>query len=146
MNNWDPFRDLLSIQERVNRMFEDALGSDIRSGELTPAVTWSPVVDIYETETEFLVKAEVPEVRRPDIDIRVEGNTLTIKGERKLQRTMMEGFHRIERAYGMFQRSFILPVSVDQDGIKATLKDGVLKVIIPKKVEIIKQHIEMIGA
>jgi HSP20 family protein len=141
MSSWDPFKDLLSIQERVNRLFEDATGS----GGQDPLAggTWSPVVDICETETEYLVRAEVPEVKRSDIDIRVRGNTLTIEGERKLRRTGMEGYHRLERVYGRFQRSFLLPGSVDQDSITALLKDGILKIVLPKKRETIEKRREV---
>lgn len=146
MNDWDPFRDIFSIQERVNRLFENTLGSDSRGGEPTSTGIWSPVVDICETETEFFVKAEVPEVKQSDIEIRVKGKTLTIEGERKLHRAMMEGYYRIERAYGRFQRSFLLPTSVDQDRIKASLRDGILRIVLPKKREIIKKQIEITEA
>jgi len=131
MNSWDPFKDLLSIQERVNRLFENATGSGVQ--DPASGGTWSPAVDICETETEFLVRAEVPGVKRSDIDIRVRGNTLTIEGERKLHHTGMEGYHRLERVYGRFQRSFLLPGAVDQDNIIASLKDGILKIVLPKR-------------
>jgi len=130
MNSWDPFKDLLSIQERVNRLFENAVGS---GEETTSGGTWSPAMDVCETETEYLVRAELPEVERSDIDIRIRGNTLTIEGERKLHRTVMEGYHRLERIYGRFRRSFLLPGSLDQDSITASLKDGILKIVLPKK-------------
>ena len=143
MSKWDPLRDLLSIQERVNRLFEDALGAGetIRDGIV--AGTWSPAVDICETETEILVKAEIPDVKESDIDIRVRGNTLSIEGERKPHRPMGEGYHRVERVYGRFQRSFLLSGSVDQERIAATLKDGILKIVIPKREETAKKHIEI---
>jgi len=143
MSKWDPFRDLLSIQERVNRLFEDALGAGENRGDVTLAGTWSPAVDIYETETEFLVKAEIPEVKQAEIDIRVKGNTLSIEGERRPHRSMREGYHRVERVYGRFQRSFLLPGSVDQERIAATLRDGILKIVLPKKEETVKKHIEI---
>ncbi len=131
MNSWDPFKDLLSIQERVNRLFEDAAGPGVQ--DLTSGGAWSPSVDICETETEFLVMAEVPGVKRSDMDIRVRGNALTIEGERRLHRAVMEGYHRLERVCGKFHRSFLLPGSVDQDSITASLKDGILKIVLPKK-------------
>lgn len=143
MNKWDPFRDLLSIQERVNRLFENAQGTVRITGDTASAGTWSPAVDICETEGEFLVKAEIPGVEQPDIDIRVRENILTIEGERKLHHTVMEGYHRIERVYGRFQRSFLLPVSVDQDGITASLKDGILRIVLPKKGETEKRHVKV---
>lgn len=143
MDKWDHLKDLFSIQDRVNRLFEDSLVAGRTAGEAV-AGTWSPVVDIYETENEFVVKAEVPEVKQSDIDIRVQNKTLTINGERKLSDAVMEGYHRIECAYGKFARSFLLPCSVDQDNIKATLKDGILRIILPKKVEVLPKQIEII--
>jgi len=143
MSKWDPFRDLLSIQERVNRLFEDALGAGKDISDAALAGTWSPAVDIYETETEFLVKAEIPDVKESDIDVRIKENTLHIEGERKPHRPMGEGYHRVERVYGRFQRSFLLPGSVDQERVAATLKDGILKIVIPKREERAKQHIEI---
>lgn len=142
MNKRDSLMDLLSIQDRMSRLFDDALVAE-NSGVITTGGTWSPVVDIYETETEFVVKAEVPEVRRSDLDIRVIDNTLMIKGERKPLRTVMEGYYRIERAYGKFQRSFLLPGSVDQDNIKATLMDGVLNIVLSKKEKAVPRQAEI---
>lgn len=143
MTRWDPTRDLMSIQERVNRLFEDIPGTGRSRGDLPSGGTWSPLVDVYETETEFFAKAELPEVMQSDIEVKVRDNVLTIEGERKFQRTIMEGYHRIERAYGRFHRSFLLPGSVDQEGIKATLKDGILTLVLPKKTEIVKKQIEI---
>lgn len=143
MNKIDYLKDLFSIQDRVNRLFEDSLVAGRSAGEAAGG-TWSPVMDIYETETEFIVRAELPEVKQSDIDIKVKDNTLTINGERRLHSAIMEGYHRIERAYGRFARSFLLPGSVDQDNIKATLKDGILQIILPKKVEVLPRQIEII--
>jgi HSP20 family protein len=143
MNKRDTLRDLFSIQERVNRLFEDAMGG-AAAPEETGGTTWSPVVDIYEAGSEFVVEAELPEVAQSDIDIKVQNNTLTIEGERRLQRAMMEGYHRIERAYGRFSRSFLLPGSVDQETITATLRDGVLRIVLPKRVEVLPKQIEII--
>lgn len=133
--------DLLSIQDRMSRLFDDTLVTE-NSEVITTGGTWSPVVDIYETETEFVVKAEVPEVKQSDLDIRVINNTLMIKGERKPLRTVMEGYYRIERAYGKFQRSFLLPGSVVQDNIKATLMDGVLNIVLSKKEKVVSRQAE----
>lgn len=143
MSKWDPIRELLSMQERVNRLFEDLPAAGRSGGEGLAAGTWSPAMDIYETENEFVVKAELPEVKQSDIEIRVSDNVLTLEGERRPRPTMMEGYHRVERAYGRFQRSFLLPVSVSQDGIKAALKDGVLEIVLPKKEEAIVKQIEI---
>lgn len=129
----------------VNRLFDETFGHHAGPGELTSAGMWSPPVDICETDKEFLVHAEVPEVKRSDINIRVKGHTLIIEGERRLQRTLMEVCHRIERSYGTFQRSFLLPGAVDQDRITATLRDGILKIVLPKKGEPTKKQIEITG-
>lgn len=137
--------DLLSIQDRMSRLFDDTLVAE-NSEVITTGGTWSPVVDIYETETEFVVKAEVPEVKQSDLDVRVIDNTLMIKGERKPLRTVMEGYYRIERAYGKFQRSFLLPGSVDQDNIKATLMDGVLNIVLSKKEKVVSRQAEIVEA
>lgn len=138
----DSLRDLISIQDRVNRLFEDALNTGKTSGE-TPKGTWSPAVDIFETQNEFVVKAEVPEIKQSDIEIKVQDNTLTIEGERKLYTATLEGYHRIERAHGRFKRSFLLPGTVNQDNIRATLKDGILTVSLPKMIEVMPKQIEI---
>lgn len=145
MNRWDPIRDLFSVHERMNRLFEDALANGLSGEALKSLGVWSPSVDICETEHEFLVQAEVPAVKKSDIDVRMRGNTLTIEGERKPQSARNEGYHRIERAYGRFQRSFPLPGHVDQAGITATLRDGILKIVVPKKGEPLKKQIEITG-
>jgi HSP20 family protein len=141
MSRWDTLKDLVSIRERVNRLFEDVVGGVRETGEV--GGTWSPVVDIYETDKEFIVKAELPEVKQSDINIKVQDYTLTIEGERKPQRAI-EGYHRVERAYGRFTRSFILPGSIDQNAIKATLKDGILQIVLPKREEMVPMQIEII--
>ena len=134
---WEPFQDLLAIQERMNRLFDETLQRNrSRDEEDISAGLWSPPVDIYETENEIILKAELPEIDQKDIDIKIEDNTLTIRGERKFeQETKKENYHRIERAYGKFSRSFSLPNTIDQEKIKATYKDGILKLVMPKKEE-----------
>lgn len=141
MNKWDTLKDLLSIQERVNRLFEDTIGTG--EAERETAGVWSPLADMYETDTELVVKAELPEVKQSDIDIRIKDNTLIIEGERKLRRTITEGYHRIERSYGRFVRSFSLPCFVEQDNITATLKDGILQIVLPKKSEALSKQVEI---
>ena len=131
---WDPFRDLVALQDRMNRLFDESV-RNVRTGdEALSSATWSPAVDIYETANEVVVKAELPEVNQSDIDIQVENNTLTLRGERKFDKeTKQENFHRIERAYGVFSRSFTLPSTVDQERIKADYKDGILRISLPKR-------------
>lgn len=113
------------------RMFEDALP---KVAEPNAARPWAPAVDILETENELILKADLPEVKQDQIDIRVEDGTLTLRGERKFEAVKDEkGYHRIERSYGTFSRSFSLPDSIDPEHVKATFKDGVLTVTLPKK-------------
>src|SRR4029079_1663913 len=103
---WDPFRDLNILQDRMNRLFDDA-GRTWRSDEPAATTTWSPAVDIFETEGEIVVKAELPGMDRKDITLHLENNVLTLKGERKFEKeTKDENYHRIERSYGGFTRSF----------------------------------------
>jgi HSP20 family protein len=134
---WDPFRDLVSIQERMNRLFDQTLARTRGEEEEGIATsTWMPSVDIYETPDQVVLKAELPGLTREDIDINVRNNTLTLRGERKFEREVKEeNYLRIERAYGSFQRSFTLPATIQQDKIKAVFKDGVLEVSLPKAEE-----------
>ncbi len=134
---WEPFQDLLAIQERMNRLFDETLQrTRSREEEDISAGLWAPPVDIYESENEIVLKAELPEIDQKDIDIKVEDNTLTIRGERKFeQETKKENYHRIERAYGKFSRSFSLPNTIDREEIKASYKDGILKLVMPKREE-----------
>jgi len=134
---WDPFRDLMTIQERMNRLFDQTLSKTRTEDEegLT-ASTWSPAVDIYETADSIVLKAELPGLSRENIDIQVRDNTLTLKGERKFEREVKdENYLRIERSYGALQRGFSLPAVIQQDKIKATFKEGVLEVSMPKAEE-----------
>ncbi|MBZ5534983.1 MAG: Hsp20/alpha crystallin family protein [Acidobacteriia bacterium] len=140
----EPFRDLITLQDRMNRLFDERFGR-LRAGD-GPMDTgvWSPAVDIYETDHDIVVKAELPEMKEKDIDIRLENDTLTLKGERKLEKeTREENYHRVERAYGAFSRSFTLPTSVDQDRITAEYRDGVLKITLPKKAETKSKQIKV---
>ena len=136
ITKWDPFKDLMTLQDRMNRLFEDSIrGARESDGGLTSAA-WSPAVDIFETENEVVLKAELPGVDQKSIDIHVENNTLTLRGERKLEKeTKQENYHRIERAYGSFFRSFTLPGTIDQEKIHAGYQDGVLTVQMPKREE-----------
>ena len=129
---WDPFRDLISIQDRMNRLFEQTL-SRSRGEEGVSATTWTPAVDIYETVDTIVMKAELPGVAREDIQIQINDNTLTLRGERRFAKDVHEeSYLRIERAYGSFHRSFTLPATVRQENIRALFKDGVLELTLPK--------------
>jgi HSP20 family protein len=135
MVRFDPFRDLAVLQDRMNRLFNDTYGAR-REDDLMSRGSWSPAVDIYETDGALVLKAELPEMNREDIDVSVENSTLTIRGERKLSNDIkQENFHRIERAYGSFVRSFSLPNTVDTAKIAADYKNGVLTVKLPVREE-----------
>ena len=134
LTKWEPLRDLLPLQDRMNRLFDDSMRGIRPEENALSSGIWSPPVDIYETEGDVILKAELPEVNQKDIDIQVENNTLTLKGERRFEKeTKKENFHRIERAYGTFTRSFTLPNAIDQEKIHADYKDGVLKITMPKR-------------
>jgi len=121
------------IQDRMNRLFEDA-GRGWRTDEPTATTTWSPAVDIFETEGEIVVKAELPGMERKDITLNLEKNVLTLKGERRFEKeTKDDNYHRVERSYGTFSRAFSIPATVDEEKIRADYKDGVLKIVLPKK-------------
>ena len=130
----DPFRDLSSIQERMNQIFEDALARSRGREEGLRSGMWTPAVDIYENNDSVVVKAELPGVEKDQISVEVKDGILSLRGERKFEKEVKEeSYHRIERSYGNFLRSFSLPVSVDQDKVTARFKDGVLEVNLPKK-------------
>jgi HSP20 family protein len=130
---WDPFRDMMTFRDKMNRLFDDSFtGRPDEEGLLQG--TWVPSVDIYENESELVLTAEVPGIDEKDIEIKIEDNTLTIKGERKLDKeTKEENFHRIERSYGSFFRSFALPHYIDHEKIRAEHQHGVLKITMPKR-------------
>ncbi len=133
---WDPFRDLITIQDRMNKLFEQTLARTRGADETVTPAAWSPSVDIYETADAIVLTAELPGLQKEDIEIQLQDSTLTLKGERKFEREVKdENYLRIERSYGAFQRSFSLPTVVQQDEIKAVFKDGVLEVTMPKAEE-----------
>jgi HSP20 family protein len=134
MTRWNQSRGYTALQDQVNRLFEDTFTRD-RSGQADLA-TWAPAVDIYETENELVVKADLPDLQEKDIDVRVENNTLTIRGERKFEKEVNEdNYLRIERAYGSFMRSFSLPNTVKTEGIHADYRNGALTVRMSKREE-----------
>ena len=135
ITRFDPFRDLAVLQDRVNRMFTDSQHG--RGDEaLLNRGAWTPAVDIYETDGALVLKAELPDVRREDIDVNIENHTLTLRGARKLDDQIREEqFHRIERSYGAFVRQFSLPTTVDSAKIAAEYKNGVLTVRLPLREE-----------
>src|SRR5688572_26299198 len=134
---WEPFRDLLSLQERMNRLFDESFARTRGADEdWALGGAWAPAVDIYEQAGNIVLKAELPGVDPKDVDVRVENNTLTLRGERKLDSEVKrESFHRVERSYGAFSRSFTLPTVVDTANIKADFKDGILRLTLPTREE-----------
>ena len=131
---FDPFQQVNRLQERVNRLFSDAFYQPQEETDFYGV--WSPVVDIYETENDLVLKAEMPGLKPENVDIRIENNTLTLKGERKFEEVVKkENYHRMERSYGTFIRSFTLPRTVEQEKVCAEFKEGVLTVSLPKKEE-----------
>jgi HSP20 family protein len=132
ISRFEPFRTN-SLQEQFNRLFSEAFD---RSSDESSITTWAPAVDIFETEHELVVKADLPDIKPQELDIRVENNILTIRGERKFEKQVNENnYLRVERAYGSFSRSFSLANTVNSDAIKAEYKDGVLTLTIPKREE-----------
>lgn len=133
---WRPFEDLMSIQDELGRFFDEFFGErlPVRTGKESPA--WIPRVDISEKDDEIVVRADIPGMSKDDIKITLADNVLTISGEKKLERDeKKENFHRVERIFGSFQRSFYIPTNVDASKIAAAYKNGVLEVKLPKKEE-----------
>lgn len=134
ITRWEPFRGLNTLQDQVNRLFEDT----VNRGRSTQSdlAAWAPTVDIYEAENDLVVKADLPGLDEKDIDVRVENNTLTIRGERKFEKEVNEdNYLRVERTYGAFTRSFSLPNTVNTEAIHAEYHNGVLTVRLPKREE-----------
>ncbi len=132
---WEPFRDLVASQDRFNRLFNDTFSRFLDEGDWG-ARGWVPAVDIYETEHNVVLKAELPGVDPKDVEARVEDGTLYLKGERKFENEVkQENLHRVERSYGSFIRSFALPGSVDAEKVSAEYKDGILTLTMPKREE-----------
>ena len=133
ITRFEPFSVAGTLQDQINRVFNDVLA---RGGEDSNLTTWAPAVDIFETEHELVVKADLPDIDPKDLDIRVENNILTIRGERKFEKKVdQDNYLRVERAYGSFARSFSLATTVNTDAIKADYQNGVLTLSIPKREE-----------
>lgn len=143
MTRFDPFRELDQMQSRINRIFGEAYrgGSD----ELLHRGDWLPPVDIYENDQhEIVLRAELPGLKREDLDIKVENNTLTLRGERKRETDVkQESYHRVERTYGAFSRSFSLPATVNTEQVQAKFVDGVLTITLPMREEAKPRQIQV---
>jgi HSP20 family protein len=141
---WDPYRELSTLQDRVNRLFGSPVRRE-RDEELSLGA-WIPPVDIVEEKDRILLTAELPGFQEKDIEVQMEGGVLTLRGERKSE-TEKEGrtFHRMERSYGQFVRSFTLPNNVDRDNIKAKFNNGLLEIELPKREEAKPRQIKIAG-
>ena len=139
---WDPFRELLTLQERLDKMYRDI--ERTRSEEDFVSSAWTPPVDIFELGEKFVLKLEIPEVDKESIDIKINDNELTIRGERKLEPGIEpDSYHRMERGYGTFTRSFSLTKTIDSTKIKAAIKDSILRIELPKKEEVKPKQIKI---
>jgi len=133
ITRWDPFREFVTLQDRMNRLFRDTQGGPEESLTTT---TFAPPVDVYEDEHNITLKIEVPGIDEKDIDVRIENNTLTVHGERKFEKEEKEeNYRRVERQYGSFTRTFTLPTTVDSESVQADYDKGVLKIQLAKKAE-----------
>ena len=135
LTRWDPLRDLATMQNRINRFVRESYSPEAPEEALT-TTNFAPPVDIYEDEHTIAVKMEVPGIDEKDIDVRIENNTLTVHGERKIEKEEKEeNFRRVERQYGSFTRSFTLPSSADPEQVSAHYDRGVLRISLAKKAE-----------
>ena len=134
LTRWEPFREFATLQDRMNRLFRESFSGS--QDESLTTTTFAPAVDVYEDEHNVSLKIEVPGINEKDIDVRVENNTLTVHGERKIEKEEKEeNYRRVERQYGSFTRSFTLPQTVDAENVSANYDKGVLKITLPKKAE-----------
>ena len=135
LTRWEPFREFATLQDRINRVFRDSYSGAGQDEALTTS-SFAPAVDVYEDEHKVSLKIEVPGIDEKDIDVRVENNTLTVHGERKIEKEEKEeNYRRVERQYGCFTRTFTLPTTVDTENVSANYDKGVLKITLPKKAE-----------
>jgi HSP20 family protein len=130
ITRWDPFRDLVTVQDEINRLFGRTYGTREGNGGLAG---WAPAIDIHETGESFVIDAELPGIDPDAVDINVEGDTLTLRGERSsMEESEGDTYHRVERRFGAFARSVVLPTTADTERIEATFDKGVLTITVPK--------------
>jgi HSP20 family protein len=142
---YDPFRDLRTLQDEVNRLFSTNL-SRAFGDEGIARGAWNPSVDIYENKDHIVLEAELPGMNREDFDLTVENNVITLRGERRFEKKDdSDNYHRVERSYGSFTRSFTLPQTVSAEGAQAEYRNGVLRVTLPKREEVKARRIEISG-
>lgn len=142
---YDPFRDLRNLQEEVNRLFSSNLSRSYGDEGIARG-SWNPSVDIYENKDQIVLEAELPGMNREDFDVSIENNVITVRGERRFEKKdESDSYHRVERSYGSFTRSFTLPQTVSADTTSAEYKNGVLRVTLPKREEVKARRIEIAG-
>ena len=145
MIKYDPFRELRSLQDEMTRLFVGAVPRG--NGEQMATGSWMPSVDIFEDKDRLVLEADLPGMKREDFEISVENNIITLRGERKFEKKVEgDNYHRVERSYGSFTRSFTLPQTVTADGATAEFQDGILRVSLPKREETKARKIEISGA
>jgi HSP20 family protein len=143
ITRYDPFRDLRNFQEEVNRLFTGNVGRQFEDEGIARG-SWSPSVDIYENKDQIVLEAELPGMKREEFELSIENNVLTLRGERQFEKKQeTDNYHRVERAYGSFTRSFTLPNTISGEGVTADYRNGVLRVIIPKREETRARRIEI---
>ncbi|HSB09585.1 MAG TPA: Hsp20/alpha crystallin family protein [Blastocatellia bacterium] len=137
----NPLRELFDLQRGINQLFDESFGAPREEVALK---AWTPSVDVYEDEDSYLIKVELPEISREDVKVNLNENTLSISGERRVENEdKRENYHRVERSYGQFYRSFTLPPNVNAEAINAQFKDGVLRLRLPKKEEAKPRQIDV---
>ncbi len=142
---YDPFRELRGLQDEMTRLFTGVMPTDANREDMLHGA-WNPRVDIFENKENLVLEAELPGMSRDDFDLSIENNVITLSGERKFEKqTDGDNYHRIERAYGSFTRSFTLPQTVTADGAKAEFNNGILNVTLPKREETKARKIEVTG-
>ncbi|HEX8476536.1 MAG TPA: Hsp20/alpha crystallin family protein [Pyrinomonadaceae bacterium] len=145
ITRYNPFHDLRTLQDEVNRLFSTNLPRSFGDEGIARGA-WTPSVDIYENKDQIVLEAELPGMKREDFELSVENNVLTLRGERRFEkREEQDNYHRVERAYGSFTRSFTLPQTVSGEGAAAEYKNGVLRVTLPKREEVKARRIEISG-
>jgi HSP20 family protein len=142
---YDPFRDLRSLQDEVNRLFSTNLSRSFGEEGMARGA-WNPSVDIYENKDQIVLEAELPGMKREDFDLSIENNVITLRGERRFEKKEeSDNYHRVERSYGSFTRSFTLPQTVQTENVVAEYRNGVLRVTMPKREEVKARRIEITG-
>ncbi|HJR08972.1 MAG TPA: Hsp20/alpha crystallin family protein [Pyrinomonadaceae bacterium] len=145
ITRYDPFRDLRMLQDEVNRLFSSNLSRSFGDENIARGA-WAPTVDIYENKDQIVLEAELPGMNREDFELSIENNVLTLRGERRFEKKdESDNYHRVERSYGAFTRSFTLPQTVSPENVTAEYKNGVLRVVLQKREEVKARRIEIAG-